>query len=355
MLNKSITVGDIKARSPIALAPMAGVADVPFRQLAWELGAGYMVSEMVSSSDHLWDTDKNRMRRVALSGVFPNVIQIAGCDPKALSESARKVVDEGADIVDINFGCPAKKVCKKLAGSALLDDIALIGCIVEAVAKAVSVPVTFKTRTGITPDDHLGIQAAKIAEESGAQMVVIHSRSRSCRFKGIVDHQKVAELKSILNIPFLVNGDICSEDSAKTALEESLADGVMLGRGAVGQRHHQGCHHDFSVAGVFGEAAYLPDHIQVRARRDHALVHRVVGDSNPLKSIAGIGNLVIPDGAAIGCEARHVIRPGICQAVKRHVQIPVFNGHGGCHEANRKHQKKRRNFLPEAFHGLFPW
>ena len=235
MLNKSITVGDIKARSPIALAPMAGVADVPFRQLAWELGAGYMVSEMISSSDHLWDTDKNRMRRVALSGVFPNVIQIAGCDPKALSESARKVVDEGADIVDINFGCPAKKVCKKLAGSALLDDIALIGCIVEAVAKAVPVPVTIKTRTGITPDDHLGIQAAKIAQESGAQMVVIHSRSRSCRFKGIVDHRKVAELKSILSIPFLVNGDICSEDSAKTALEESLADGVMLGRGAVGQ------------------------------------------------------------------------------------------------------------------------
>ena len=235
MLNKNITVGDIKARSSIALAPMAGVADLPFRQLAWELGAGYMVSEMVSSSDHLWDTDKNRMRRVALSGVFPNVIQIAGFDPKALSESARKVVDEGADIVDINFGCPAKKVCKKLAGSALLDDIALVGCIVETVAEAVSVPVTIKTRTGITPHDHVGIRAARIAQESGAQMVVIHSRSRSCRFKGVVDHRKLAELKSTLSIPFLVNGDICSEDSAKTALKESFADGVMLGRGAVGQ------------------------------------------------------------------------------------------------------------------------
>ena len=228
-------MGDIKARSSIALAPMAGVADLPFRQLAWELGAGYMVSEMVSSSDHLWDTDKNRMRRVALSGVFPNVIQIAGFDPKALSESARKVVDEGADIVDINFGCPAKKVCKKLAGSALLDDIALVGFIVEAVAEAVSVPVTIKTRTGITPDDYVGIRAARVAQESGAQMVVIHSRSRSCRFKGVVDHRKLAELKSTLSIPFLVNGDICSEDSAKTALKESFADGVMLGRGAVGQ------------------------------------------------------------------------------------------------------------------------
>jgi len=235
VLNKTITVGDIEARSAIALAPMAGVADVPFRRLAWDLGAGYMVSEMVSSRDHLWDTDKNRMRRVALSGVFPNVIQIAGCDPKVLSESAKKVVDEGADIVDINFGCPAKKVCKKSAGSALLDDTALIGVIVEAVSNAVPVPVTIKTRTGITPDDQVGIEAAKIAQESGAQMIVIHSRSRSCRFKGAVDHRKVAELRSSLSIPFLVNGDICCEQSAKSALEKSLADGVMLGRGAVGQ------------------------------------------------------------------------------------------------------------------------
>ena len=226
MLNKAITVGDIEVRSAIALAPMAGVADVPFRRLAWDLGAGYMVSEMVSSRDHLWDTDKNRMRRVALSGVFPNVIQIAGCDPKVLSESAKKVVDEGADIVDINFGCPAKKVCKKSAGSALLDDTALIGVIVEAVSNAVPVPVTIKTRTGITPDDQVGIEAAKIAQESGAQMIVIHSRSRSCRFKGAVDHRKVAELRSSLSIPFLVNGDICCEQSAKTALKKSLADGV---------------------------------------------------------------------------------------------------------------------------------
>lgn len=235
MLDKTITIGDIETRSAVALAPMAGVADPPFRQLAWELGAGYMVSEMVSSRDHLWDTDKNRRRRVALSGVFPNVIQIAGCDPKTLSESAKKVVDEGADIVDINFGCPAKKICKKSAGSALLDDIALIGFIVEAVSNAVPVPVTIKTRTGITPDDHAGIEAAMIAQESGAQMVVIHSRSRACRFKGIVDHRRVAELKSSLSIPFLVNGDICCEQSAKSALKKSLADGVMLGRGAIGQ------------------------------------------------------------------------------------------------------------------------
>ncbi len=235
MLDKSITVGKIKTRSSIALAPMAGVADVPFRQLAWELGAGYMVSEMVSSRDHLWDTDKNRKRRVALSGVFPNVIQIAGSDPETLSESAKKVVDEGADVVDINFGCPAKKICKKSAGSALLDDIALIGEIVETVSNAVPVPVTIKTRTGITPHDQAGIEAAKIAQESGAQMVVIHSRSRACRFKGIVDHRKVAELESSLNIPFLVNGDIYCEQSAKSALKKSLADGVMLGRGAVGQ------------------------------------------------------------------------------------------------------------------------
>ena len=235
MLDQPLSVGGLAVRNPIALAPMAGVADVPFRQLAWELGAGYMVSEMVSSTDHLWDTDKNRWRRAQIPGVFPNVIQIAGSDPKMLSESAKKVMDEGADIVDINFGCPAKKVCKKFAGSALLDDLSLIGSIVDSVSSAVSVPVTIKTRVGVTAGDRIGIEAARIAQEAGAQMVVMHSRSRACRFQGVAEHQKLAELKSRLNIPFLVNGDISDKPSAKSALLKSLADGVMLGRGAIGQ------------------------------------------------------------------------------------------------------------------------
>ena len=235
MFESVLNVGGVLARNGIALAPMAGVADVPFRQLAWELGAGYLVSEMVSSLDHLWDTKKNRLRRVSLKGVYPNVIQIAGSDPIELSETAKKVVDEGADIVDINFGCPAKKVCKKFVGSALLDDIPRIGRIVEAVVGSVSVPVTIKTRIGSTPSDLMGIEASYIAQEAGAQLVVMHSRSRACRFKGPVDHEKTAKLKSRLKIPFFVNGDISSRHSASLALQESGADGVMVGRGAVGQ------------------------------------------------------------------------------------------------------------------------
>ena len=228
-------IGNISMKNSVALAPMAGVADVPFRKLAWELGAGYMVSEMVSSREHLWETEKNRLRRVGLDGIYPNVIQIAGSDPSALSESAKKLAAEGADVVDINFGCPAKKVCKTFAGSALLDDLWLIGRIVEKVARAVSVPVTIKTRTGITIGDRAGVEAALIAQDAGAKMIVMHGRSRACRFQGEAVHEKAKELKAHLKIPLLVNGDICCHQSASKALKISAADGVMIGRGAIGQ------------------------------------------------------------------------------------------------------------------------
>jgi tRNA-dihydrouridine synthase B len=225
----------VSLRSPFALAPMAGLTDVPFRTLAWELGAGYMVSEMVTSKAELWETGKSRLRRVLVPGVNPNAVQIAGHDPRVMAESAKRLVGEGVEVIDINFGCPAKKVCRKAAGSALLGDIDNIGRIVETVAGAVDAPVTIKTRTGLTIEDEAGVLAACVAQEAGARMVVMHGRSRACRFKGQASYEKIQLAKQKLNIPLLVNGDIDSLASALKAREISGADGVMIGRGAIGQ------------------------------------------------------------------------------------------------------------------------
>ena len=225
----------VSLRSPFALAPMAGLTDVPFRTLAWELGAGYMVSEMVTSKAELWETGKSRLRRVLVPGVNPNAVQIAGHDPGVMAESAKRLVGEGVQVIDINFGCPAKKVCRKAAGSALLADIDNIGRIVETVAGAVDVPVTIKTRTGLTIEDEAGVLAACAAQEAGARMVVMHGRSRACRFKGQASFEKIQLAKQKLNIPLLVNGDIDSLASAQKARAISGADGVMIGRGAIGQ------------------------------------------------------------------------------------------------------------------------
>ena len=214
---------------------MAGLTDVPFRTLAWRYGAGYMVSEMVSDKPELWESGKSRLRRVPVPGVSPIAVQIAGTDPLALADAARRHVDDGVDIIDINFGCPAKKVCKKFAGSALLSDLQLFGEIVESVAGAVSVPVTVKTRTGLVPEDGIGVEAGRIAELSGAQMIVMHARSRACRFVGSVHYGAVKALKAKVNIPVLVNGDITSSREARCVLDDTGADGVMLGRGAFGQ------------------------------------------------------------------------------------------------------------------------
>jgi tRNA-dihydrouridine synthase B len=172
---------------------------------------------------------------VLVPGVNPNAVQIAGHDPRVMAESAKRLVGEGVEVIDINFGCPAKKVCRKAAGSALLGDIDNIGRIVETVAGAVDVPVTIKTRTGLTIEDEAGVLAACVAQEAGARMVVMHGRSRACRFKGQASYEKIQLAKQKLNIPLLVNGDIDSLASAQKAREISGADGVMIGRGAIGQ------------------------------------------------------------------------------------------------------------------------
>lgn len=231
----SIFLGSQTLRTAVALAPMAGWTDVPFRTLAWRYGAGHMVSEMVSDKLELWETGKSRLRRVPVPGVSPIAVQIAGTDPQELAIAAQRHVADGVDVIDINFGCPAKKVCRKLAGSALLANPELVSEIVSAVVQAVPVPVTVKTRTGLEPKDGLGVEIAQRVAAAGAQMLTVHARSRACRFVGPVDYAAVAAMKAAVDIPVIVNGDIADISSAQNALKLSGADGVMVGRAAMGK------------------------------------------------------------------------------------------------------------------------
>ena len=235
ILHSSLSLGALQLRNRVALAPMAGLTDVPFRTLAWRFGAGHMVSEMVASKLDLWHTQKSQLRREALPCAAPMAVQMAGNDPVVMAETARRLVDEGAALIDINFGCPAKKVCRRAAGSALLADLDRVAAIVETVAAAVPVPVTVKTRTGLTPNDRLGVAAARVAEQAGARMVVMHGRSRACKFTGAVRFAPTGEARDALSIPLLVNGDIEDMHGATYALQQSRADGIMIGRGAIGQ------------------------------------------------------------------------------------------------------------------------
>jgi tRNA-dihydrouridine synthase B len=234
-LSSQLYVGNVQLRNRVALAPMAGLTDVPFRTIAWRFGAGHMVSEMVASKLELWNTQKSQLRRIAVAGSAPMAVQMAGNDPQVMAETARRLTGEGAALIDINFGCPAKKVCRRAAGSALLADLDRIANIVEAVSAAATVPVTVKTRTGLEIGDEYGVEAAIAAEQAGARMVVMHGRSRACRFVGPVRFQPVRNARRRVSIPVLVNGDITDAASAARALQLTGADGVMVGRGAIGQ------------------------------------------------------------------------------------------------------------------------
>ena len=234
-LSSALDLGSVQLRNRVALAPMAGLTDVPFRTMAWRFGAGHMVSEMVASKLELWNTQKSQLRRIAVAGGAPMAVQMAGNDPGVMAETARRLSGEGAALIDINFGCPAKKVCRRAAGSALLADLERITAIVEAVVSTVAVPVTVKTRTGLDIDDEYGVDAAVAAEQAGATMVVIHGRSRACRFVGPVRFKPVANATQRLKIPLLVNGDITDKQTATVAVTQTAADGVMIGRGAIGQ------------------------------------------------------------------------------------------------------------------------
>jgi tRNA-dihydrouridine synthase B len=230
-----IRIGKHILPSNIVLAPMAGVTDRAFRRLCRRFGAGLAASEMLTADVRLWDTPKSRRRMDHDGEPSPRVVQIAGFDPAMMADAARRNVDAGAEIVDINMGCPAKKVCNRLAGSALLQDEALVARILEAVVCAVSVPVTLKTRTGWNRDHKNGVHIAMIAEAAGVQALAIHGRTRADRYEGEAEHDTVAAIKSRIKIPVFANGDIDSPQRARHVLERTGCDGIMIGRAAQGR------------------------------------------------------------------------------------------------------------------------
>jgi tRNA-dihydrouridine synthase B len=222
-------------RSNVVLAPMAGVTDRPFRMLCRKFGAGLAASEMLSSDARLWHTPKSRHRRDHRGEPGPRAVQIAGFDPQMMADAARRNVDAGAQIIDVNMGCPAKKVCNRLSGSALMKDEDLVARILETVVAAVSVPVTLKTRTGWDPFHKNGIRIARIAEACGIQALAVHGRTRTDMFRGVAEHDTVRAIKSSVKIPVLANGDVDSPMRAMEILNYTGCDGVMIGRAAQGR------------------------------------------------------------------------------------------------------------------------
>lgn len=235
MVVLSMQIGPYKLDAPLILAPMAGVTDRPFRQLCLQMGAGLAVSEMMLANPATWDTEKSRKRRYEQSEAGIRSVQILGYEPALMAEAARHNVAAGAQIIDINMGCPAKKVNKKLAGSALLRDPDLVARILEAVVQAVPVPVTLKIRTGWDPDNRNGVAIARLAETAGIQALTVHGRTRACLFRGEAEYNTIKAIKSAVSIPVVANGDIDSPHKARAVLDYTGADAVMVGRAAQGQ------------------------------------------------------------------------------------------------------------------------
>ena len=228
-------IGPYTLANNLILAPMAGVTDRPFRQLCKELGAGLAVSEMVSANSLLWGSRKTQRRIDHAGETEPCSVQIAGADPQMMADAARYNVDHGAQIIDINMGCPAKKVCNTMAGSALLRDEDLVARILEAVVNAVPVPVTLKIRTGWDPSQRNGTTIARIAEQAGIQALAVHGRTRACGFGGEAEYDTIAAIKSAITIPVIANGDISTPEKAEQVLRHTGADAIMIGRAAQGR------------------------------------------------------------------------------------------------------------------------
>jgi tRNA-dihydrouridine synthase B len=230
-----VKIGPYVLPSNVVLAPMAGVTDRAFRRLCRRFGAGLAASEMLTADVRLWDTPKSRRRMDHTGEPSPRAVQIAGFDPAMMADAARRNVDAGAEIIDINMGCPAKKVCNRLAGSALMQDEALVERILQAVVRAVSAPVMLKTRTGWDRNNKNGVRIAAIAEDCGIQALSVHGRTRADMYQGDAEHDTVAAIKAKIGIPVFANGDIDSPVQARDVLARTGCDGVMIGRAAQGR------------------------------------------------------------------------------------------------------------------------
>jgi len=228
-------IGSHKLKNNLIVAPMAGVTDRPFRMLCKRMGAGMAVSEMVASNSLLYGSEKTKRRANHEGEADPISVQIVGADPKMLAQAARYNVDAGAQIIDINMGCPAKKICNVMAGSALMQNEKLVAEILEAVVGAVDVPVTLKMRTGWDKGNRNAVLIAQIAEASGIQALAIHGRTRACAYTGEAEYDTIAAVKSAIKIPVIANGDITTPEKAKYVLEHTGADAVMIGRAAQGR------------------------------------------------------------------------------------------------------------------------
>ena len=233
--NGRMQIGPYRIDPPLVLAPMAGVTDKPFRLLCKRLGAGLAVSEMTTADPTLWQTRKSLRRMDHAGEPEPVSVQIAGYDPAMLAEAARFNVANGAQLIDINMGCPAKKVCNVWSGSALLQDEPLVARIVKAVVDAVDVPVTLKIRTGWNRDNRNALNIARIAEDAGIAALAVHGRTRADKYEGEAEYATIAAVKAAVRIPVLANGDVCTPQQAKHVLAVTGADAVMIGRGAQGR------------------------------------------------------------------------------------------------------------------------
>lgn len=228
-------IGSYNLASKVLLAPMAGITDQPFRRICCKMGAGLAVSEMISSNPKVWNTEKSKLRMLQDNEVGIRSVQIAGSDPEELAYAAQFNVDNGAQIIDINMGCPAKKVNKKLAGSALLKEPTLVEQIIKSVVNQVGVPVTLKIRTGWCENTRNALDIAKIAEQQGIQSLVVHGRTRNDFYKGNAEYDTIRAIKKSVSIPVVANGDITSAEKAQQVLNYTGADAIMIGRGAQGR------------------------------------------------------------------------------------------------------------------------